>query len=174
MSLVWYALRTKPLSERKALTGLLKRGFTVYLPVETKWRRARNNTRERHDRPLIPGYLFLGVGPWQALYFALQVESVHDVVGVGGEARAIDGKFVYDLQARQAAGEFDHTPARRLPLNKGDRCRILTGPFRDQIGKLVEADNEGRVRLLLSGLFSGGIALDSDAIEAADQPVKAA
>ncbi len=167
-SLTWYALKSRPNCERKAESSLKDRGFSVYVPMETRWRRSKaKDKRERHDRPLIPGYMFVGLSDGASLYFALQADGVASVVGWGGHARVIRPSFVYDLQARQVAGEFHHTPARRLNIKPGEKARILSGPFRDQIGQLVSADDNGRVTLFLEGIFSGNIAIDGDAVERA-------
>lgn len=176
--LVWYAVRVRPGRDYAAIAGLKERGFDTYIAEETRWKRTKLNKRERQNKPLIPGLVFVGVKPWgpQAHECSL-VEAVADVVRfVSGEPAPIrpEGQdrrhWVYSLQAAQAAGEFDHTPARKFSLKKGDKARVLKGPFKGQIGELLSADDEGRVRLMLEGLFKGGIALDGDAIEPAIIP----
>lgn len=169
----WYAFRTAARAEARASEHLRERGFDHHLPMETRWHRTRKG-REPKDRPFIPGYVFVAIRPDQSVYAALQAEGVQAVLGFGGEARPISAGFVNELKMRQVAGEFDRTSSKRFRLKPGDSARVLNGPFRDQIGTLISVGDDGRVRLLLSGLFSGGIALDSDAIEAADQRLKAA
>lgn len=173
IGLVWYALRSDARSEQRVTEGLIERGFAVYLPLETRWHRTRKG-RSPKDRALIPGYLFVGLAPGQSVYGALQVDGARSVIGVAGQARAIDPGFIYELQLRQEAGEFDQTAAKRFKLKVGDSARILHGPFRDQIGQLMSVGEDGRIKLLLSGLFAGGIALDSDAVEAVEGKARAA
>lgn len=195
--LKWYAVQTNPLCERKAEAGLREHGFTVFLPVETKWKRSRSKARERVNHPLFTGYLFVGLGPWQSLYHVRQIDGVRGLVcGHDGEPidmswmpvqlpsgrflRNTDGtmarvSFVYDLQARQAAGEFDHTPARRSLFRRGDKARImLEGPLKDQIAEVLEATDEGRVKLLLSAKFGWQTTMDSDHLENPEDMPKAA
>jgi transcriptional antiterminator RfaH len=197
MTLRWYAAQTNPLCERRAEAGLREHGFTVFLPVETKWKRSRSKARERVNTPLFTGYIFVGVGPWQSLYQVRQIDGIRGLVcGHDGEPidmtwmpvqlpsgrflRNPDGRlakvsFVYDLQARQAGGEFDHTPARRSLFRKGDKARImLDGPLKDQIAEVLEANDEGRVKLLLSAKFGWRTTLDSDHLEHPEELLKAA
>lgn len=172
--LKWYAVQTNPLCERKAEAGLREHGFTVYLPVETKWKRSRSKARERVDHPLFTGYLFVGLGPWQSIYQVRQIDGVRGLVlnadGSPAEIQWIEVKGepvhpVYDLQARQASGEFDHTPAKRSAFSQGDDARILMGPFKGHVGQMLAADDDGRVSLMLKGIFAGGIVVDDDHLE---------
>lgn len=164
--LIWYAVNANPCCERKAAAGLREHGFTVFLPVETKWKRGKNKARERVDSPLFVGYLFVGIGPGQSLYHVRQIDGVRGLVLTGGNVPAeVHAGSVYDLQARQAAGEFDRTPAKRSAFHQGEDARILSGPFKGHIGKMLEADDEGRVKLMLSGMFAGGIVVDDDHLE---------
>lgn len=181
--LKWYAVQTNPLCERRAESGLREHGFTVFLPVETKWKRSRAKARERVNHPLFTGYLFVGLGPWQSLYHVRQIDGVRGLVlttdGTPAEINplVIDGREVhpvYDLQARQLAGEFDHTPAKRSAFSQGDDARILAGPFKGHVGQMLSADDHGRVSLMLKGIFAGGIVVDDDHLEPVESVAKAA
>lgn len=172
--LTWYVVQTNPQCERRAEAGLKEHGFTVFCPLETRWKRSRSKARERVDRPLFTGYLFVGLCPWQSLYHVRQIDGVKSLVQNADGSPAeigwleIKGERVhpiYDLQARQAAGEFDHTPAKRSAFSKGDDARILAGPFKGHVGKMLSADDHGRVSLMLKGIFAGGIIVDDDHLE---------
>lgn len=195
--LTWYAVSTNPQCERKAESGLREHGFTVFCPVETNWKRSKTKERVRVDKPLFTGYLFVGLIPGQSLYHVRQIDGVKGMVcGTNGEPinvgwlpielpsgkflRNEDGTlarvhFVYDLQARQAAGEFDHTPARRSQFRKGDKARVmLDGPLKDAVAEILSASDDGRVKLLLSAKFGWTTTLDSDRLEAVEDMPKAA
>ena len=177
MALRWYAVQSNPVCEAKAAKGLKEHGFTVFLPVETKWKRStRTKKRDRVDHPLFTGYLFVGLCSGQSLYHVRQIDGVRGLVSCGmGVPAEINARFVYDLQARQAAGEFDHTPARRSLFRKGDKARImLDGPLKDQIAEVLGATDEGRVRLLLSAKFGWRTTLDCDQLEHPEEVLKAA
>jgi len=186
--LKWYAVQTNPLCERRAEAGLREHGFTVFLPVETKWKRSRSKARERVNHPLFTGYLFVGLGPWQSLYHVRQIDGVRGLVcGHDGEpidmswmpVRLPSGRFlrnadgtlarvslVYDLQARQAAGEFDHTPAVKCTYRPGDSAKVLLdGPYKGLIGEVLKATDAGRVELMLNAALNWKTTLDSDHLE---------
>lgn len=188
MTLQWYAVQTNPLCEAKAAKGLNEHGFTVFLPVETKWKRSRAKQRERVNTPLFTGYLFVGLCPGQSLYRVRQIDGVRGlVIGSNGHpvefgeivmlddagkiVRNPDGtprKFhpIYALQARQEAGEFDHTPAVKCTYRPGDKAKVtLEGPYRDLIGEVIAATDAGRVELMLNAALNWKTVIDSDHLE---------
>jgi len=166
--LKWYAVQSNPVCEAKAAKGLNEHGFTVFLPVETKWKRStRTKKRERADTPLFTGYLFVGLCPGQSLYHVRQIDGVRGLVSCGlGVPAEINARFVYDLQARQLAGEFDHTPAVKCTYRPGDKAKVtLEGPYRDLIGEVLTATDAGRVELMLNAALNWKTVIDSDHLE---------
>lgn len=198
MALQWFAIQTNPQCERRAQAGLRDRGFTTFLPVETHWKRSRSKQRERVDKPLFTGYLFVGLAPGQSLYAVRLQDGVRGVVltsdgapaqiglapvinpatgrfFLGEDGKPVKSHLVYDLQARQAAGEFDHTPARRSQFRKGDKARVtLEGPYKGLIGEVMKATDEGRIELMLCAALNWKTTLDADQIEAPEEMPKAA
>lgn len=175
--LIWYAVLTNPRCEAKAVAGLRERGFDVYLPEETRLKRSKANARERVNRPLFPGYLFVGLNPdcGAGLYHVRLQDGVRGVVASADGRPARIGHVVINgepvrivdwLRSRQAMGEFDYTPARRTLFSKGHRAKLTHGQFKGHVGTMTEADTEGRIRIELEGLFKGGIWIDDDHIEA--------
>ncbi|WP_167765424.1 MULTISPECIES: transcription termination/antitermination protein NusG [unclassified Brevundimonas] len=173
--LVWFAMRTKSLCEHKVVIGLRERGFDAYLPAEADWKRNKTGSRERRERPLIPGYVFVGVGPGKSLYFAMQVESATGVVGWDGQAREIDPRFVYGLRARQAAGEFDHTASKRDAFRPGMKAKVLLkGPFQDLIGRILKSGKDGRVELMMCEALNWKASMHVDELKLVEDEKKAA
>lgn len=170
--LVWFAIRTRSLCEHKVVVGLRERGFDAYLPAEADWKRNKAGGRERRERPLIPGYVFVGVGEGKSLYFAMQVESAIGVVGWDGRAREIDPRFVYGLRSRQAAGEFDHTASKRDAFRKDMKAKVLLkGPYQDLIGRILKTGKDGRVELMMCEAFNWRTSVHVDELElVADKP----
>lgn len=174
--LTWFAVATNPRCENRAAQGLRERGFDVYLPEETKWKRSRSKARERVNTPLLTGYLFVGLTPGKSLYDVRLQDGVRGIVcGTNGAPAEIRPTFIYELRARQAAGEFDHTPARRSQFRKGDKAKVtIDGPFKDVIGEVLAADDDGRVKLLLSAKIGWTHTLDTDQLEPVEDMPKAA
>ncbi|MDO1560407.1 transcription termination/antitermination NusG family protein [Brevundimonas sp. 2R-24] len=165
--LTWYAAKSKPRGERKAVTQLRERGFEVWLPARTEWKRNRlTKGRERVESPLIAGYMFLGLQEGQALYFALQAESVAGVIGWGGQARTIPSGFVGMLRMRQASGEFDETDRKRDIYRPGAVVKVANdGPYRDQIGCIVKVDRRGMVQLMIHEALRWKVPVHVDDLE---------
>lgn len=162
--LTWYLAQIAGSTERKTFQALREHRFTVYRPMETKWKSTPRGQRERVEVPLFPGYLFVGVGPGN------RYDHLHDINGLTrivptSWPRAAFAGFVQDLAFRQLAGEFDSTGTRQYMPPKP-----LVGPLAHSIGhgmsalsRLLAADEGGRVRLLLSGaLVEGGEAVEGD------------
>jgi len=165
--LTWYIAQVSQ-AGRRAAVALKEHRFSVYFPMERVWRSIPKGGREAVDRPLFPGYLFVGAGPWNG---DNPLDQFHNIDGL---TRIVPTKLsaerlaqlVYDMTLRQCAGEFDQTAARQyLPP------KPLIGPLSHTVGhgltaleRLIKTDAEGRIDLLTSG----------DILEADEEPVRVA
>lgn len=162
--LTWNIAISAPGRELKAWAGLKERGFTAYLPMETRWKSGKK-VRERTDFPLFTGYLFVGIAPWQSHMEVRAIDGVRGFVMSGLSPARVDPLFVYDMQARQTAGEFDRTPPVRCTYRPGQQAKItMDGPYKGLIGDILEADEDGRVKLLLSAKLNMSKVVDCDDI----------
>lgn len=174
LGLIWFAVRTKPGREVAAVEGLKERRFDVYLPAATRLRRTSIGRRSVLS-PLIPGYVFVGVGPDSPrIYDVVAVSAVSDVVryanGIAAEIRSGDdgSHFVYAMRALQAAGAFDYTP-RTKTFVQGQKVRITAGAWTGYIGEIIDAAPGRRAHVMLSGIFAGrsGVPIDPKFLDAA-------
>lgn len=173
MKIDWFIAQTEPGRELIAWRGLKERGFTSYLPMETRWKPSRK-VRERADYPLFAGYVFVGLAPWQSHMEVRAIDGIRGFVMLEGQPAKLPAVAVYDFQARQMAGEFDHTPPVRCDYRPGQQAKVtLAGPYRGLIGEIVKADEAGRIKLLLSAKWNMMADLDCDDIEIVE-PKKAA
>lgn len=159
----WYVVATKPNGECTALANLVKQGFAPYLPqIRTVRRHARRVEQVR--RPLFPGYIFVSLDPQTARWRSINgTFGVRHILTNNGVPQAITGGFVEALMAREEGGVIDlQEPA----FAAGDVVQVLDGPFAEQVGQIVSADQAGRVRLLLN-LMGGDVAstLPADMVE---------
>lgn len=152
--LTWYIAQVSQAGRRAAI-ALKEHRYSVYFPMERVWRSIPKGVREAVDRPLFPGYLFVGAGPWNSRN---HLDEFHEIDGL---TKIIDTKLsperlaglVYDMMLRQCAGEFDQTQARQyLPP------KPLIGPLSHTVGhglsaleRLIKTDPQGRIDLLTSG-----------------------
>lgn len=173
--LVWYAVQTAPNYEERVCRGLFEQGLVAYLPRETKWHRPTRRgkaeaVRYPKSRPLIKGYLFVGFCSTQRARFDLvrDVYGVWRIVGIGDEPFAIRDQWVQKLADKEARGFFDETRPTQGKHKAGDRVTIIEGPFAQCMGEVIDAIEDGKLRVEVAGLFGVGVPveLDDDHVEA--------
>lgn len=139
--LTWYAAFTKPGKETLVYRSLIRDGYDALLLRESV-------RKTRRDRPYVivrahyPRYVFVGVGPRQALYRVNKTEGVSSVVCSGEDALVIPNAVIRELRAKGDENGFVDTPKpkRRPQAKKGDELRILAGPFQ---AFLAEIEHDG-------------------------------
>lgn len=151
----WYVVYAKVRGELRAAHALRAAGLEVYLPqLTTIVRHARK--AERVERPLFPRYFFVKLSDVEPEFHAVrQVRDIECLVGVCGAPRPIHGRFVYDLQQAEAAGEFDETggESERDPYKAGDQIRVKVGSkFAGWPGKVIRMTEDQRVAVLIRGM----------------------
>ena len=142
----WFLVHSKPKSEAKAEFHLRSQGFTTFLPRFLKTvRHARQLKTVK--APLFPRYLFVSLclesGPWLSICSTVGVSYL--VSNRNGRPIPVPIGVVELLLARSNADlvQLD------LDLVRGQRIRVLSGPFADLVGTLDWLDENGRVRVLL-------------------------
>lgn len=127
-SYIWFAARTAPSQETVAAALLARAGFATFLPTAVKFRWGTRVNRARRQKvaieyPLMPGYVFFGMGAgtpgWGAvLYTSTTGRSGRPiahrrkpVIGIisheDGRPYAIPHRNIRDLMWRHAGGKFD-------------------------------------------------------------------
>jgi len=142
----WFVVATKPNAEQLACTNLARQGFTYYLPMINV---SRSHARkvEIVKRPLFPRYVFvemdiMGSG-WSSINSTYGVQYI---LSNNGLPQAIKGEFVEALMAQEEFGI--------LKINQyfksGDMAKVCGGPFDEQIGEILSANQSGRIRILMN------------------------
>lgn len=126
MSSHWYVLRVKPHKERAVCQRLQSQGTTVYLPT-LKVKPA--NPRSARQRPYFPGYMFVQAD-LQALgaHAFAWLPGTRGLVSFGEIPAIVPENLIHDLKQRIARFEARGMDTTR-PYQKGDRVRIVKGPF---------------------------------------------
>lgn len=168
----WYAVRTATRREQAAADGLEEQGFTVFLPMETKWRRT-GIEKAKAQSPLMPGYLFVLCSAYQ-LRAVTAVDGVHQVVsGVreNGDPMPlpIPVAAIIELQASERAGVYDYTIGKRIKYEprKGAKVKITAGPWQSFIAKVLSTPRGSRVHVMTEGPYGRGMTLDVAHLSAA-------
>lgn len=125
----WYAVHTKPHQEKTVEGILLNRGIETYLPVlRPSHTRSRRKAR---PRPFFSNYLFARLDltriPLSSINWS---PGVNRVVSFGGRPAVVSDEVLEWLKRRLAQLDSDDY-FRGLPLQPGDRLRMVKGPLRD-------------------------------------------
>lgn len=143
----WYAVQTQPRREALARLHLERQGFASFCPLRRKIRRSGNRHVEEMA-PLFPGYLFVALDlandQWRSVNGTIGVMRLV-AFGAGGSPAPLVPGFVEHLaKLGDMGGGFGDG------LKKGDRIRIMGGPFDELCGILESASDQERVTVLLS------------------------
>jgi len=120
-------------------------GYEVYLPRLREHRRIRGRSVEIRP-PLFPGYIFiLIVLQWSAARYSPGIATL--VMNGGGPARVPDC-VIDEIRSRERNGliELPKPPG----LARGDRVRIVRGPFTDHLALYQGQTSQDRVAVLLT------------------------
>ncbi|MHC2439336.1 transcription termination/antitermination protein NusG [Bradyrhizobium sp. USDA 4451] len=145
----WYVVQTQVNAEAKAAAGLVRQGFSTYLP---RYQRRRSHARkiELVARPLFPRYLFVAIDVaaqrWRAIQSTL---GVSHLVCVGDRPAAVENVVIDALKSREDEAGFI-VLARRPAFSPGDAVRIVEGAFADSLALVEDASDHHRVAVLLN------------------------
>jgi len=146
----WYLVYTKRRSERTAKNSLEEKGFEVYLPMVKVWRVRR---KRYETEPLFPNYIFVHLDleedPVGTVQWAPGVKRFVQFNNDEGPAVVPDEIIEYikvktgEIEDKGGIGQF----------KKGDRVRIVDGPFKD-MEAIFEKHLSGkeRARILINAL----------------------
>lgn len=160
----WFAIRSATRREDAAFDGLVERGFTVFLPCETRWSQNPWN-KVKVERPLYRGYMFVLCAP-QDFHQILDIEGVHQFVRYMVDdvmvPMPIPTAAVIEIQASERAGLYDSTRVYKPPYRpkKGDRVEVTSGPWQSFIGKLLSTPTRDRAHVMIEGPHGRGVTLN--------------
>jgi transcriptional antiterminator RfaH len=144
----WFVVRTHPNGEFKALAHILRQGFDGYLPRYIKRRRHARKT-EDIQKPLFPGYLFVGMDPARARWRVLNsTAGVSELICHSGQPAPVPDNVIDDIRRHEDESGYVIL-GEHAGLKKGDRVRITDGSLSDQVGIFDAPSDQQRVFLLL-------------------------
>lgn len=149
----WYPVYTRSRVEKKAYEELLRKGFTVYLPLK-KTLKQWSDRKKIIEEPLIKSYLFVYIsakeygevlmtnGVARFLYFSGQIASMPD-------KQIEDLRLLLATEVELKVLDYD--------IKKGEIVIIKAGPFKGMLAETVSIHNKQRLILRLKNI---GIAIE--------------
>jgi transcriptional antiterminator RfaH len=157
----WCAARLMPQREAVATQCLALAGFETYLP-RLRERRVVRGRRVEVSPPLFPGYLFILVGlRWWDARWAWGVSAL---IMDGARPARVPDAVINEIRSRERSGLIELPRPRGL--QRGDRVKIVRGPFANHLALYAGQSAHERVAVLLQLL--GGqwrTELPADAVE---------
>ena len=141
---LWYAVATKARAEAVAKGNLERQHYQVFLPTISLKKRRRGRWTPVTE-PLFPGYLFVSL-----LLGADDPAPIRSTVGCIGLVRfgqthtPVPSSLIAALQ-----GTSDGAVDAPLPFSKGDKVRLIAGPFAGLEGVFDMPRGEDRAEVLL-------------------------
>lgn len=157
----WFVAYTDPKREDGVARELRRRQLATFYPAMTV-SRVQGRRRVTVSAPLLPRYLFVGLGLGQSLYALRQTPGLDGMVRVGGVPATVSDALIQGLREAQAAGVYDFSDAtaaerdaaRRAEAAKafepGRVVRIVAGPFASFSGVVEGPLPDGRVAVIVS------------------------
>lgn len=121
----WYVLSVKPHKERSVYRYLQTQDIEAFYPV---LRVKPVNPRSRRERPFFPGYMFVHIDLEDEGDNRLRwIPGTRGLVRFGEHPAVVPENLIVELRAQ--VKEFQKSGQKRRELQKGDRVRIIKGPF---------------------------------------------
>lgn len=146
----WYVVSTLPHQEGRAETNLRRQGYSTWLP---RFQRSRRHARRIDTTlaPLFPGYLFVQLDLDRDAWSSINgTYGVRQIISQNDRPARVPDDFIDALQNTLDQHGLVGVPERWL--QPGLKVRVLSGPFVDCFGTLVNLASRDRVGLLLSVL----------------------
>jgi transcriptional antiterminator RfaH len=147
MSKEWFVIQFKPNSHYQATKNLNRQGFKTFLPLhEITLRKASRFVKS--TKPLFPGYMFVSFDKTEINWHKIKsTYGVSRLVTFNTSLKSIPSIFVENLMKRyDSSGKL--MPI--LKMKKGDKVKILEGPFASFIASVEDYESEQRIWILLN------------------------
>ena len=146
MSKEWFILQFKPNSHHQASKNLNRQGFETFLPLhDTTSRKASRFITT--NQPLFPGYMFITFDKAESKWHKINnTYGVSRLVTFNAILKPIPTTFVNNLMKRyDSSGKL--LPIKKL--KKGDRVKVLKGPFANFIATVETYETDQRIWILM-------------------------
>ena len=146
MTKEWFILQFKPNAHHKAVRNLTQQGFETFLPlIGTTSRKASRFVNS--TRPLFSGYIFIKFNKTDKEWHKINnTYGVSRLITFNSTLKSIPTTLVDNLMLRcDLSGEL--LPVKNL--KKGNKVKILKGPFASFIATIEKYETDQRIWVLM-------------------------
>ncbi|MDB3964649.1 KOW motif-containing protein [Amylibacter sp.] len=146
MSKEWFILQFKPNAHHMAEKNLNRQGFKTFLPLISNTSQKKSQFINT-SRPLFPGYMFVTFDRTNTRWHKINsTYGVSRLVTFNSILKPAPNTFINDLMKRyDLSGELQ--PVEKL--KKGDRVKVLKGPFANFIATVEKYETDQRIWVLM-------------------------
>lgn len=157
----WYAVYTRPRTEKAVAQRLMEREIEAFLPLYQAVHLWKNRQRAAVSLPLFPGYVFVRSKPRHNIS-VLAIPGIIHVVGSGSRATIPDAEINLLRMGIQSAARVEPYHG----LVTGTRVRIKSGVMQGVEGVLARKQQSLRFILTISMINqSAALEVDADLLE---------
>jgi len=142
----WFIVQVKPNAHEMATRNLARQGFETFLP-EMSITSKKNNKYLEKKTLLFPGYMFVCFDPnllkWNLIN---STYGVSKILSFNNKPAEISSDLILALKLRYSP---DETFSVNENLEKGDRIKMITGPFVNFFAKVENVEGSNRIWILL-------------------------
>lgn len=147
----WYAIFTKPRSEKKVYQRMLDENIEAFLPL-IKTVRQWSDRKKTVEVPLISSYVFVNL-PEKELFRTLPIQGTVNVLKHLGKPAKIRAVEIENLRILTGTSDsYEITSCANV--SRGDDVEVINGPFMGLIATCVREGKNHRVLVKIDSLGS--------------------
>jgi transcriptional antiterminator RfaH len=144
----WYAVYTKPRSEKKLADRLNNKGIEAYIPMRRTLKQW-SDRKKMVDEPLITSYVFVNI--FQQNYFeVLNTPGAVKYIWFCGKPAVIPTNQILALKLVMSQDLKIECVSADLP--KGTHVKVISGPMKELTGELLNYAGKHKVMIRLDHL----------------------
>lgn len=147
----WYAVFTKPRSEKKVYQRMIDQGIEAFLPL-VKTVRQWSDRKKTLEIPLISSYVFVRMEETE-LYKTLPIQGTVNVLKHLGKPAKIRGVEIDNLKILSTNSDSSNI-SNCVNVSSGDDVEVINGPFMGLIATCINDGKNHRVVVKIDSLGS--------------------
>jgi len=144
----WYAIYSRPRTEKRVLEELTGKGIDTYLPL-VKTLKQWSDRKKWVEEPLFRSYLFVNISE-DEYYEVLKTNAVVRYITFEGKAVAIPPQQIEAI--RMFIANTEEMPDNKEQYLPGKAVEVTTGALRGLEGELIEIKGKNKVKVEVAGV----------------------